>query len=60
MASLAGYALFKVADDAKLAQIAEQAEAGDFSTVASDNLLMLKVRIVREKRVTLQVPRGRS
>jgi len=38
----AGYALFKVADDAKLAQIAEQAEAGDFSTVASDNLLMLK------------------
>lgn len=37
-----GYALFKVSDDAKLAQIAANAEANDFSTVATDNLLMLK------------------
>jgi nucleolar protein 58 len=34
--------LFKVGDDAKLADLAERAERGDFATVADEKLLLLK------------------
>jgi nucleolar protein 58 len=39
--SLTGYALFKVGDDAKLTELAERAERGDFSAALADEKLLL-------------------